>query len=263
MNLLLLSPQELRGADAACVEVTRYPPRAGLWPPAPGRVLRAALRGGPLGTARVEQVEGGWVQLALTLSAPPPPPLPLTLLLALPRPKMLRRALRSATELGIKRIHLLNSSRVEKSYWSSPLLEAARIESYLVTGLEQACDSVLPEVCLWPRFRPFVEDRLPALASGSTCLVAHPGAACGAPARGAAPVTLAIGPEGGFTNFELALLAEAGFDAFALGARTLRVETALPALVAALMLSTATADVAGSDPAAVARGCGQGADPPA
>jgi RsmE family RNA methyltransferase len=197
-------------------------------------VLRAGLRDGPVGSARVERVEDGHIHLSLALSAPPPPALPLRLLLALPRPKMLRRVLRSATELGIKQICLLNSSRVEKSYWSSPLLEPARLDGCLVAGLEQACDTVLPRVTLCPRFRPFVEDELPSLARASRCLVAHPGVAAAAPRSLTGAVTLAIGPEGGFTDFELGLLGAAGFSAFALGTRTLRVETALPALVAAL-----------------------------
>jgi RsmE family RNA methyltransferase len=249
MNLLLLSPAELRGEHGACVEAARYPPRAGLWPPAPGRVLRAGLRNGALGSARVERVEDGRVHLALALAEDPPPPLPLTLVHALPRPKMLRRVLRSATELGIKRIVLLNSSRVEKSYWSSPLLAPERLESYLLTGLEQAGDSVLPEVGLRTRFRPFVEDELPSLAAGSRCLVAQPGAPAVAPRACNGALTLAIGPEGGFTGFELELLGAAGFAPVALGARTLRVETAVPALVAALThLDTTAADRSDPEP---------------
>jgi RsmE family RNA methyltransferase len=253
MNLLLLSPAELRGEHAACIEAARYPPRAGLWPPAPGRVLRAGLLNGALGSARVEHVEDGRVHLALALSEDPPPPLPLTLLLALPRPKMLRRVLRSVTELGIKRIVLLNSSRVEKSYWSSPLLAAERLEAYLLAGLEQAGDSVLPEVRLRPRFRPFVEDELPAIAADSHCLVAHPGAATAAPRALDGALTLAIGPEGGFTGFELGLLDTAGFAPVALGTRILRVETAVPALVATLSrLDAATGPGAGANSRAAA-----------
>jgi hypothetical protein len=51
-----------------------------------------------------------------------PRPLPLTVVLALPRPKMLRRILRALAEVGVKELHLINSYRVEKSYWQSPLL---------------------------------------------------------------------------------------------------------------------------------------------
>ncbi|HXZ52069.1 MAG TPA: 16S rRNA (uracil(1498)-N(3))-methyltransferase [Burkholderiales bacterium] len=55
-----------------------------------------------------------------------------------------------------------------------------------------------------------------------------------ATARGAGPVTLAVGPESGFDAAEEALLARAGFVAVRLGARVLRTETAAPAALAAL-----------------------------
>lgn len=235
MNLLLLGSAELQAADRASVALDRYPRRTGLWPPQPGRRLRVGLRGGSIGTATVTGVEGDRVCLRVgELAHAPPAPLPLALLLALPRPKMLRRTLRSATELGVKRIVLMNGARVDKSYWQSPLLAPERIDAVLVAGLEQCVDTVLPEVLLRPRLRPFVEDELPALAAGSTCLVAHPAAHAPAPRAVAEPLVLAVGPEGGFTDFELDLLAAAGFAAFSLGPRVLRVETALPALVATL-----------------------------
>jgi len=147
---------------------------------------------------------------------------------------MLRRVLRSAAELGMKHIHLLNATRVEKSYWQSPLLAEARLRDYLWAGLEQAVDTVLPRVSLHPRLRPFVEDELPALAAGTRRLVAHPAASIPAQAGIAGALCLAIGPEGGFNDFELGLFAAAGFEAVSLGPRVLRVETALPTLVGAL-----------------------------
>ena len=89
---------------------------------------------------------------------------------------MLRRVLRSIAELGIKRLCLVNAARVEKSYWQSPLLRGAALRHYLVAGLEQACDTVLPEVVSHPRLRPFVEDELPAISKGCERLLAHPAA---------------------------------------------------------------------------------------
>jgi RsmE family RNA methyltransferase len=234
MNLLLLHPEEITTPGRALIHVSRYPPRAGLWPPAPGRQLRVGLLDGRIGTATVEQVNEGVASLAFDLRDPPPAPLPLTLLLALPRPKMLRRVLRSAAELGIKAIWLLNATRVEKSYWQSPLLVPERLRDYCAAGLEQAIDTVMPAVELRPRLKPFVQDELPTIAAGSTRLVAHPGAAAMATAA-PAPVTLAIGPEGGFTDYEIGLLGEAGFSACSLGPRVLRVETALPVLAATLL----------------------------
>lgn len=235
MNLLLLEPGELRGEARAEILLSRYAPRAGLWPPAPGRRLRVGLRDGRIGNATVSAVDGHTALLALeALQDEPPAPLPLQLLLALPRPKMLRRVLRTAAELGIKRIWLLNAARVEKSYWQSPMLSPEHIGTWCAAGLEQAVDTVMPTVNLRQRFKPFVEDELPAIAEGSTRLVAHPCATTPAlPAQ--APLTLAVGPEGGFTDYEIGLLRIAGFAACSLGPRVLRVETALPVLAATLL----------------------------
>lgn len=256
MNLLLLAAAEIVAPGLAEVALSRYPARAGWWPPQPGRRLLVGLRDGLIGEGVVEHVGEQRARIRFTLDRPPPPALPLTLLLALPRPKMLRRVLRSAAEIGIRHIWLLNSSRVEKSYWQSPLLAPPMLEGYLAAGLEQACDTVMPRVALRTRFRPFVEDELPAIAAGSLRLVAHPaGRAPLAAAAGAGHVTLAIGPEGGFTDFEIALLGTAGFAACTLGPRVLRVETALPVLAANLFpagLNIAAADDAACRPPATA-----------
>jgi RsmE family RNA methyltransferase len=235
MNLLLLQPAELRDGGQAEILLSRYPPRAGLWPPSPGRRLRVGLRDGHIGSAIVTAIDGNSARLALDqLSDEPPASLPLQLILALPRPKMLRRVLRCAAEIGIKRIWLLNTARVEKSYWQSPLLSPANVDTWCAAGLEQAVDTHMPTVCLRQRFKPFVEDELRGIAAGTTCLVAHPSAATAArPAP--APITLAVGPEGGFTEYEVGMLQEAGFTSCSLGPRVLRVETALPVLAATLL----------------------------
>src|SRR5208283_3585485 len=100
--------------------------------------------------------------------------LPVTLILALPRPPMLKRILFSAAMLGVKKIIILNFNRVEKSLWNSSSLKPKAIEEQLVLGLEQAKDTVMPEVIIKKRFKPFVEDELPILIKGKSALVAHP-----------------------------------------------------------------------------------------
>jgi len=62
--------------------------------------------------------------------------------------------------MGVKKIIFIHSYRVEKSYWQTPLLEEKNIEEQLILGLEQAKDTVMPEVILAKRFKPFVEDEL-------------------------------------------------------------------------------------------------------
>ncbi|HAB91342.1 MAG TPA: 16S rRNA (uracil(1498)-N(3))-methyltransferase, partial [Pseudomonas sp.] len=101
-------------------------------------------------------------------------------------------------------------------------------------GLEQARDTVLPEIILAKRFKPFVEDELPAMAANTRGLIAHPGDYPECPRALSEPVTLAIGPEGGWIPYEVELLSQAGLNPVQLGERILRVETAVPALLARL-----------------------------
>jgi RsmE family RNA methyltransferase len=136
--------------------------------------------------------------------------------------------------MGVKRIILLNARRVEKSYWQSPLLKPGGLNEQLVRGLEQARDTVLPEILLRPLFKPFVEDELPKLLRNTLSLVAHPTALAECPRNTDRAVTLAVGPEGGFVSYEVEKLTSCGFTPISLGERILNTETAVPALLARL-----------------------------
>jgi len=139
------------------------------------------------------------------------------------------------TVLGVKRIILVNAVRVEKSYWQSPFLAPDAIRRQAILGLEQARDTVLPEIVLKPRFKPFIEDELPAILQGTTALAAHPAANSACPREVNGPVTLAVGPEGGFVPYEIDMLVSRGFTAVSLGVRALNIETAVSALIGRLL----------------------------
>ena len=128
---------------------------------------------------------------------------------------------------------LLNAWKVEKAYWASPRMGPEYLREQMLLGLEQAKDTVLPELRLARLFRPFVEDELPALIGAGRALVAHPGAGGESGLRGE-PLTLAIGPEGGWIEAELLSLYRAGLRPLDLGPRILRTETALATLVGRL-----------------------------
>jgi RsmE family RNA methyltransferase len=199
-----------------------------------GDELCVGVLGGPIGTGKVALLTQSVVEMDVRFYKSPPRKLPLTLILALPRPKALRRLLRSASALGVKRIILINSHRVEKSYWQTPFLNDAIVKEQLVLGLEQAKDTVLPEVLLRTLFKPFVEDELPGLVKETLPLVAHPAAAEPCPRAIGRAATLAVGPEGGFISYEVDKFAACGFKPVALGERILSVETAVPSLIARL-----------------------------
>lgn len=164
----------------------------------------------------------------------PPKALPLTLILALPRPNMLKRTLLNISAMGVKHIVILNSAKVEKSYWQSPVLAPDNIRSILIEGLEQARDTILPTIEMMPRFRPYVEDILPMQKQDKLCLLAHPYQAESCPVDIQQPTILAIGPEGGWNEFEVQKWQEQGFQSVHLGERILKVETAVPVLLSRL-----------------------------
>lgn len=192
-----------------------------------GDSVRIGQLNGAVGKGLVRSIDSKLAMIDVSLNQSPPAPLPLTVVLALPRPKMLRRILRGLAETGVKDIHLVNSFRVEKSYWQSPLLQTQALDNALLAGLEQAMDTVMPKVCLHQRFRPFAEDELPLLCRGRDALLADLGAVDSYPNAPSAPSLLIIGPEGGFIPFERELIQHAGARPVGLGPRMLRVETAL------------------------------------
>jgi RsmE family RNA methyltransferase len=232
MNILLLDPAELDADGRARIEGRRAEHIRWVLAKGIGDEVRAGIEGGGLGTATIEQTPGRAVVVRCQCDDPPPAKGPVHVVLALPRPPVLRRLLGHLTALGVPRITLLHTRRVEKSYWHTPALEPEAVAQHLRLGLEQAVDTVLPIVEHRQRFRPFVEDEL--VAAGDPVLVAHPGRGAACPVDVTEPTTLVIGPEGGLVGFEVDLLAQAGASFVDLGPRILRVETAAVAAVARL-----------------------------
>jgi 16S rRNA (uracil1498-N3)-methyltransferase len=222
MNLLLLLPEDFVSATRVRVAGRRIV----------GEEITVGIANGRVGTGRVIARRGDAVELEVTFDREPPPPLPLTLILALPRPKVLNRVIAGAVSMGAKRIYLINAWRVEKSYWKSPRL--ARLDEQAILGLEQARDTLLPRIETRRFFRPFVDEELPEIAHGTRALVAHPRASAPCPRNVREVITLAIGPEGGFIDEEIGSFERAGFEAVSLGARILRVETAVAAILGRL-----------------------------
>lgn len=234
MNLLLLEEADFIAADRVVLRDRRLKHMQEVHRSVVGDSLRVGRIGGQLGSAELLRLQSHEAELSVSFDREPPAKLALTLLLALPRPKMLRRVFQTVATMGVPKIILLNSYRVEKSFWQTPFLEPEAIREQLVLGLEQARDSVLPEVIVEKRFKPFVEDRLPALVEGTLGLVGHPGDFPPCPRAVERPITLAIGPEGGWIPYEVELLRTAGLQPVQLGERILRVETAVTALLSRL-----------------------------
>lgn len=234
MNLLLLEEADFIAADRVVLRDRRLTHMQEVHRSEVGDSLRVGRINGLMGSAELLRLEAGEAELRVSLDQSPPAKLPLTLVLALPRPKMLRRVFQTVASMGVSKVILVNSYRVEKSFWQTPFLEPEAIRENLILGLEQARDTVLPEIIIEKRFKPFVEDRLPAITEGTLGLVGHPGNYPPCPRALSEPVTLAIGPEGGWIPYEIELLGKSGLQPVQLGERILRVETAVTALLARL-----------------------------
>lgn len=232
MNLLLLEESDFFSETRARVSGRRHRQLVEVIRAEPGKRCKAGLLNGKVGTAEVLAIDADAAELAVTLDSAPPPKLPVTLIAALPRPKTFLKVLHTATVMGAGRLFFIESWKVDKSYWSTPLIEPESVREQILLALEQAGDTVPPQVEFRRRFKPFVEDELADIAAGSFAVAGHPAAERQLPHRLTGETTLVIGPEGGFTDYEIGLLAAHGVTPMSFGPRIMRTEFAVTAILA-------------------------------
>lgn len=236
MNLILIEETDFIGAESVRLFDRRHKHITEIHRSHLGDKVRIGLIGGHIGTGRIATINDTFVDIQINnLNSPPPKALPLTLLLGLPRPKVLPRVLQMLTNLGVKQIYLLNSVKVEKVYWSCHQLRPNEIRSACLLGLEQACDTILPEIHLKRLIKPFIEDELPMIAQNTMALIAHPVASAPCPYNAEKPLTLAVGPDGGFIDYEIEMFEKIGFQPVRTFERILKVETAVSSLIGRLI----------------------------
>ncbi len=234
MNMVLLHESDFITPSRVKISGRRHAHIVKVLCAAKGDTLRVGRINHKKGTGDIREINGSYLEMDVTLGENPPAALPLSLVLALPRPKMFKRMLGVLTSLGVKKIYLINAWRVEKHFWKSPALEKDRMMHQIILGLEQAGDTLMPEIIVKRFFTPFVRDELPEIADDKLCLTAHPRSEFSCPRDVKTDTMLALGPEGGFIDIEIASLEEAGFKSVSLGERILRTETALPVLISRL-----------------------------
>ncbi len=235
MNIILLRDQDfIDNLDIAIIDDDRLTHILKVLNPAIGQTLKVGLLNGNRGHGIVKSINKEAVTLQVVLNQPPPKRHPFDIALALPRPKMLRRILRTIAEYGVENLYLINSARVEKSYWQSPLLHPQKIQNALMAGMERSKDTVMTNVHLHQRFRPFVEDLLPHLCESRLCWITDMGASKSAAEIDIAskPSVVLIGPEGGFVPFEVQLATSTIAEPIHLGTRVLSVDTAVTTVLA-------------------------------
>ncbi len=231
MNLILLFPKDFLDTHRVRLQGRRHAHIVNILRSKVGDELCMGAVNGKMGIGKIVVLNEEYLELNVQLTQEPPQALDVLLILALPRPIVLKRLLLAISSMGIKKMILLQTNRVEKSFWKSPVLEKEKIKEQLILGLEQAKDTLMPEVILRKHFKPFVEDELLDIIKGTEALVAHPTRSKYFPKNIQSSVTLMIGPEGGFVPYEMECLERCGFKGVSLGERILRVETAVPVLL--------------------------------
>jgi 16S rRNA (uracil1498-N3)-methyltransferase len=238
MNVLLFEQSELN-SDVFCVDGER------------ARHLIEDLKVELTFKLRIGQIDGylGWgevvgvgretVEVKVCELKEPIAQLPIDLLIAMPRPQILKRVLESSASMGIRKIIITSSERVEKSYLTSKILKESEIRKHLQLGLEQGVGTKFPEVEICSNLQ---NSLFKAGERKATKIIAHP---LGVSSFSDLEPTLfseevstlfAIGPERGWTEAEVAQFIEDGYIPVSMGARQLRVDTAVVAVMSKIIL---------------------------
>lgn len=161
-------------------------------------------------------------------------PLRLVLLQGIARGEKMDLILQKATELGVSEVHPLSSQRSEvKLDDARAAKRLAHWRSVVASACEQCGRATVPRVSAPVSLAAVLN----ALSPGGLRMILDPEGPLAFPSLAlepAAPVLLAVGPEGGWSPLDRDQLHAAGFQGLRLGPRILRTETAGLAAIAAL-----------------------------
>lgn len=252
MNLLLFRQEELYPENILLLNKEKLSRLEHLSKLKIGSKLKVGMIDGALGTGEIKEFTEENALLKIEFNdEQPPEENNIILIMALPRPPVFGRILQQVTTFGVKRIYLIHSEKVEKSYWNAQVMKPESIQKHLELGLEQARDTIMPKVEIFKNYMPY--SFLSDLLKTSFGIVLHPYCDTSAslvdtnktnndikenlilPNNFATKVLL-VGPEGGFSQIEIDKLKEIGFHTWNLGDRILKVETAIIASLGKLLI---------------------------
>ncbi len=232
MNVILFEEAEvgvpLPRTDPRAVHIETILKRAA------GERFDAGIVDGAMGKGWIESADQDSLILGFAWTGQPPALSGLQAVIGLPRPQTARKVLQEATSLGLGRITFFQAERGEPSYASSTLWSDGEWRRILVNGASQAFDTRLPVVTHCAS----LARALAGLPMGTPVIALDNYEATGPLSLVAAakmlPIVLALGAERGWSAAERDLLRARGAALAHLGARVLRVETALIAGIAVL-----------------------------
>ena len=235
MNRLILEKSDFISDDVCRISGRRFRQLVDVIKCSVGKICKAGVVNGLRGTAQVIEVGSEDITFKVCLTETSPEAPQIRVAAAMQRPQTFSKVLHIATTMGVKNILFFHSFKVEKSYWQSPRIRPENIRSELIEALEQCGDTVLPQIEFCDKFKEFSGNRLAEFSCGTRTLFGDPPATSDASSFKNTPVTLILGPEGGFTDYETQVLRDCGAIGVTLGARILRTEYALAALLGKLI----------------------------
>ena len=174
---------------------------------------------------------------AYKIETRPLPLPPIKIILGFPRPIQLRRILRDAASLGFAEIVLCGTELGERSYLKSNLSSPEEIKKYLLDGISQAGQTMLPEFSFCNSVKEALKNLKTASFKGSKVLldIGHFPSLSTFKMKKGEELTIAIGSERGWTQNEREAFFSEGFISYSMGKRILRTETALTSALSVLL----------------------------
>ncbi|MDC7127023.1 MAG: RsmE family RNA methyltransferase [Spirochaetales bacterium] len=194
--------------------------------------ISAGVIGGKTGTAKIENINEGEIELFLETDTEPEQLPPLSLLIGLSRPPTMQKVLKEATALGIKHFILCGTENSEKSYRQSKILQPEALKSTIIEGAQQAVSTMLPDIDVTYDLKAaikiiFSESSAKHLIALDNCeaekSLTNYWKTSEKPFK---DTVIAVGSERGWTDNERKILKDSGFTLCSMGKRVLRTETA-------------------------------------
>lgn len=217
-----------------------------------GDVFKAGIINGKIGEALISHLSEEKIVFSFCPNPPdknldntdagkietrPLPLPPIKIILGFPRPIQLRRILRDAASLGFAEIVLCGTELGERSYLKSNLSSPEEIKKYLLDGISQAGQTLLPEFSFCGAVKEALKNLKTASFKGSRVLLDigdFPSLSTFKMKKGE-ELTIAIGSERGWTQNEREAFLAEGFISYSMGKRILRTETALTSALSVLL----------------------------
>ncbi len=239
MNLILLFPEDFNSPETVHLADDRAEHLRKVLRASVGQKFKVGRVQGGIGSGEVTRIDRTGVDLKVSIPEAKPEIPVLSLIVALPRPQTLKKILEIIGACGVRELFLLQTARVQGSFFGSKLLKDKGWMKHLRLGLEQGMKTFLSEVSVHPSLHQFLKKEFP---SNSIRLIADLESSKTlwdsplASPHGRRPIFCAIGPEGGWLEKEVHLFEAHGFQAIHLGATIHRVENAVTSLLAQIEL---------------------------